>query len=297
MNKYLIFRTDRIGDFLLTLILIKSIKRNDPDCNITLISSEKNLKYINSFNIIDKVFFLEKGFFNKIKLFFSLNKHFYKSIIIHDSKRRSKIISFYLKSKKKYISNIAKFDSYFDEIKNILEYLSFNFDYNDLNTLENREIYYSNFDKKDYILFHFDEKWIFNKYIKSYENIEPSEQQLKSFLTSLSLKSNKNVIVTTGNNTPEILSNIFKNNFIDNIDLIENINFTDLESIINNSSLLISCHGAVSHVAAAKNIKQIDIIDKSYNYEKWTKHFRNYKSINRKSFNELSIEILNLNFI
>ena len=63
MNKYLIFRTDRIGDFLLTLILIKSIKRNDPDCNITLISSEKNLKYINSFNIIDKVFFFRKRFF------------------------------------------------------------------------------------------------------------------------------------------------------------------------------------------------------------------------------------------
>ena len=297
MNKYLIFRTDRIGDFLLTAILIKSIKRNDPGCNITIVSSEKNYKYINSFNIIDEVFFLEKGLFKKFKLFFLLNKHLYKSIIVHDSKSRSKIISFFLKSKKKYISNIIKFDSYFDEIINILEYLNFNFDYKDLNTLENREIYYSNFDQKDYILFHFDEKWIFNKYIKNYENIEPSEYELKLFLTSLSLKLNKNIIVTTGNNTPKILSNVFKNNFIDNVNLIENISFTDLESIINNSSLLISCHGAVSHVAAAKNIKQIDIIDKSYNYEKWTKHFRNYKSISRKSFNELSFEILNLNFI
>ena len=163
--------------------------------------------------------------------------------------------------------------------------------------MDNRNINYSKLDQKDYIFFHFDEKWIFNKYIKNYENIEPSEYELKLFLTSLSLKLNKNIIVTTGNNTPKILSNVFKNNFIDNVNLIENISFTDLESIINNSSLLISCHGAVSHVAAAKNIKQIDIIDKSYNYEKWTKHFRNYKSISRKSFNELSFEILNLNFI
>ena len=31
MNKYLIFRTDRIGDFLILAILIKSIRRNDPD--------------------------------------------------------------------------------------------------------------------------------------------------------------------------------------------------------------------------------------------------------------------------
>ena len=63
MNKYLIFRTDRIGDFLLTAILIKSIKRNDPGCNITIVSSEKNFKYINSFNIIDKVFFFRKRSF------------------------------------------------------------------------------------------------------------------------------------------------------------------------------------------------------------------------------------------
>ena len=297
MNNYLIFRTDKIGDFLLTAILIKSIKRNDPSCNITVVSSEKNFEYINSFKIVDEVFFLKKGFFNKIKLFSLLNKHLYKSIIIHDSKNRSKIISFFLKSKKKYIANIKKFDSYIDEIKNILNYLNFNFDDKDFNTLENREVYYSKLNLKDFILFHFDEKWIFNKYIKNYINIEPLEHELELFLTSLSLKLNKNIIVTTGNNTPDILSNIFKRNFNDKIKLIENINFTDLESIINYSSLLISCHGAVSHVAAAKNIKQIDIIDKSYNYKRWTKHFRNYKSINRKSFNELSIEILNLNFI
>ena len=297
MNNYLIFRTDRIGDFLLTAILIKSIKRNDPNCKITVVSSEKNFEYINSFKIVDNVFFLKKGFFNKVKLFYILNKHLYKSIIIHDSKNRSKFISFFLKSKKKYIPNIKKFDSYIDEIKDILNYLNFNFDENDFNTLENREVFYSNLNQKSYILFHFDEKWIFNKYIKNYINIEPSEDELDLFLTSLSLKFNKNIIVTTGNNTPNILANFFKKNLNDKINLIENINFTELEFIIHNSSLLISCHGAVSHVASAKCIQQIDIIDKSYNYIRWTKHFRNYKSLNRKSFNKLSTEILNLDFI
>ena len=82
MNNYLIFRTDRIGDFLLSAILIKSIKRNDPRCMITIVSSEENFEYINSFKIIDNVFFLKKGFFYKVKLFFILNKHIYKSIII-----------------------------------------------------------------------------------------------------------------------------------------------------------------------------------------------------------------------
>ena len=42
MSKYLIFRTDRVGDFLLSLILINSIKRNDPSSHITLVASKKN---------------------------------------------------------------------------------------------------------------------------------------------------------------------------------------------------------------------------------------------------------------
>ena len=62
MNKYLIFRTDRIGDFLLTLILIKCIKRSDTNSHITVISSSKNYNYINTFNIVDKVYELKKGF-------------------------------------------------------------------------------------------------------------------------------------------------------------------------------------------------------------------------------------------
>ena len=297
MNNYLIFRTDRLGDFLLTAILIKSIKRNDPDCSISLVSSEKNFEYINSFENIDKVFFLKRGFINKLLLFFSLNKLSYNSIIVHDAKNRSKIISFFLKSKKKYISNNKKLVSYIDEIKCILKYLNFNFDDVDLNTLDNRNIDYSKLDQKDYILFHFDEKWIFSKYIKSYVNIEPTEKDLELFLNSLSLKFNKHIIVTTGVDAPDILQNIFKRNLNSKIQLINNTNFIDLECLINNSSLLISCHGSVSHVASAKNIKQIDIVDEGYNYSKWTKHFRKYKSINRKPFNELSFEILNLNFV
>jgi ADP-heptose:LPS heptosyltransferase len=42
VNKYLIFRTDRIGDFLVSAILIKCIKINDPSANITVVGSNKN---------------------------------------------------------------------------------------------------------------------------------------------------------------------------------------------------------------------------------------------------------------
>ena len=52
------------------------------------------------------------------------------------------------------------------------------------------------------------------------------------------------------------------------------LDFLELEKITSQSYLLISCHGAISHIVAA-NIKQIDIIDKTYT-DKWTNHFRNY---------------------
>ena len=41
-----------------------------------------------------------------------------------------------------------------------------------------------------------------------------------------------------------------------------------------------------------EKIKQVDIIDKSYSYDKWTSHFRNYNYIYRNTFENLSNEII-----
>ena len=128
--------------------------------------------------------------------------------------------------------------------------------------------------------------------ISNYINIEPTENELISFLNLIVSKTNKNLVITAGLKTPEILDKIFVNKFNSRISLFKNLDFFEIENIIDKSDLLISCHGAVSHVAAAKNIKQIDIIDESYNYHKWTAHFRKYKSINRETFNKLSKNIL-----
>ena len=43
INKYIFFRTDRMGDFLLSAILIKSIKRSDKKSFITVVASKKKL--------------------------------------------------------------------------------------------------------------------------------------------------------------------------------------------------------------------------------------------------------------
>ena len=288
MKNYLIFRTDRIGDFLLTAILIRAIKRNDPGNFIQVIGSNKNYDYIKSFKSVNEVFLLKKGFFNRLKLLILLKRKTYQNIIIHDAKQRSKIIAFFLNKKKLINLSGHSSASHFYEIRRILESLNLNFNISDLDALEGRNLLPTNSDdqisdfKEGYTLFHFDEKWIYNKSISNYTNIEPGVDELISLFNSIVTKTNLNLVISTGLNTPNILKKIFSKRFNSKVFLYTN------------SNLLISCHGAVSHVAAAKNIKQIDVIDSSYNYSRWTDHFRNYQSLNRKTFLVLSTDIINL---
>ena len=296
MNKYLIFRTDRVGDFLLTAILIKAIKRSDSSSYITVIASEKNIDYIKTFKMVDSVILLKKKIIEKFKLINNLKKDHYKAIIIHDEKKRSSFISLLLKTNNKITSNIHKHDSYIDNIKKILANLNFNFENSDLDILDNRKFNYFKNLTNDYIMLHFDEKWIHDEYIQNYTNIEPDKEQLIDFLNLLSNKTNKKIVITTGLKISNLLNDVFKNNFNSNILYIKNSSFLDIENIVHDCKLLISCHGAISHLAAAKNIKQIDIIEgkKSLFYKKWTEHFRNYQSLNRINFNSLAKDIINL---
>ena len=65
----------------------------------------------------------------------------------------------------------------------------------DLNTLIDR-----NYNKNlinDYILIHFDEKWISKEYITSYTNIEPTIKDFNKFINILSNKLKKNIFIST----------------------------------------------------------------------------------------------------
>ena len=293
MNKYLIFRTDRIGDFLLSMILIKNIKRNDKKSYIVIVSSEKNYNYIKTFRIIDEVIKLNSNFFSRVSVINQLRRHKFKLTIIHDGKNRSKFINFFIKKDKSiFINNDDIKSSHFFKIKTIIHSLSFNFENNDLNILQN-----SNFSnkKKDFIILHYDEKWSSETYISKYKNIEPSDEQFLDFINKIIFKTNYNLVITTGIVTPTKLKRmLLKTN--NNIELVEDLNFIELQEIVSQSKLLISCHGAISHVASAYNIKQIDIIDINLKnpYSNWTDHFRNYFPIYRKNFKNLSAEILSL---
>ena len=292
MNKYLIFRTDRIGDFLVSAILIKCIKINDPSANITVIASDKNYYYIKLFPYVDRVELLNNNFLSKIILILKLFKDRYKNIILHDNKKRSKFISFFLRCNNKIsIENTQKV-LHIEIIKNILKQMNFNYFDEALNTLDHHKK--NNANDKGLIQLHFDEKWIFNDYIKKFIKIEPTEIELINFIKMIIKKSRKKLLITTGIRLPKIMKKIKPLLRELEIEIYEDLNFSHLEKITSKTSILISCHGAISHVAAANNIRQIDIIDKSYDYGKWTGHFRNYKPLYRDSFNFLSNKIVEL---
>ena len=296
MSKYLIFRTDRIGDFLLSCILIKSIKRNDLNSHITVVASNKNFNYISSFSYIDKVYILRKGIINKLKTIFALRNYYFEFTFVHDGKNRSKLINFFLNKKNSlHFNNKDISISHYEKIVRAVNDMGFDFKNNDLNILEEKLIENNNKENNnDYLVLHYDEKWSNNDYIKNFVNIEPNKSELVSFLNNIQELTQLKIIITTGINSPKILKDIINSLNKEKISIKKNLAFLELEKIIINSKLLISCHGSVSHIASALNIKQIDIIDKSYHYNIWTKHFRNYNPIYRTDFKKLSDDICKL---
>ena len=290
MNKYLIFRTDRIGDFLISSILIKSIRNNDPKSEITVITSENNYSYAKKFPYVDNVIKLKNNFLGKIFIILKLIKYKFKYIILHDEKNRSKFISSFLRYENKILIKNSNDYKHIEIIKIILEKMNFIFYESSLNIFEHKKNLKLSYG--GYVQLHFDEKWILNKYIKKFVNIEPSILELSEFIKKIIDKTHLDLIITTGVETPSILKNLFLKLDNNKVKIIENSDFLELENITLKSNILISCHGAISHVASGNNVKQIDIIDKSYNYERWTSHFRNYNYVYRDKFPILCEKIL-----
>ena len=331
MNNYLFFRTDRIGDFLLSAVLLKSIKRNDIKSFITIVASEKNYEYIQTLKFVDKVILYPNNLFKKIQFFLQILKTNYFSCGVLDGKKRSIYACILVKAQNKFIITTKKlfkklispfinntfytddFDNKIDETKNILKIFNFSFDIKDLDLFESENINeirfsFGNdiFKLKNFLLLHFDEKWIFDTYIKKFTRIEPNYNELNKFLYEIIKKTKNDLVITSGNLDLQLIHNL-KNNFTKKTDqiyfkkienniiyLLIKTNFFDLKKIIFNSKLIISCHGAPTHVAAGMNKRIIDIFnsDDEKWYKKWNSHFRNYEFIHRSQFKILSLKIL-----
>ena len=331
MNQFLIFRTDRIGDFILTSILIKSIKRNNPKSKITVICSEKNFEYIKNYSLVDETIIFPNTFFKKISFYFSIMRKKIDYSLCLDGKKRSIFASclsnakvkiftvtkrFYktfLFSNKNNVLLFEEFSSRIEEFKLILFKLNFNFSENDLNIFEKENISTNHNKLKSitnykYNLLHLDEKWITEAYkskkgIRNFKPINAKSDQILSFSKSLIDKSKINLVISTGKDYNNLIIDLKKrfNNqeFIEyenkKIFLLENISFFDLKYIIKNSNLIITCHGSPSHVAAAFKVKIIDIFDKETQnfYKFYTDHLRNYDYVYRDDFNIIAKNIIN----
>jgi len=71
MKRFIFFRNDRLGDFIIITNLLKSIKQKYPNSKITLVSSFYNHRFIKKYKIIDKVILYNKdlNFVKKIRIF------------------------------------------------------------------------------------------------------------------------------------------------------------------------------------------------------------------------------------
>ena len=254
--KYLIFRTDRIGDFLITLPLLKSIKRNKKNSKITIVASPKNIEFIKKIVIVDEVFLLKSNnFMDKFRLFLKLRKYSYDTIIVSDKKNRSIFLSLFLNATKK-VFNVSKnsqkkllslfFKNIFidnDELQNlpVKEILknnceALNIDFNSIDYKifeENQFINEFNLkkiidlEKLKYVVFHYDEKWELENYSKLFKkaknltDLNIDKNSFIQFLNKLSEKTSMNIIITTGYLNTNILNEIKKNSIRINKSLYE----------------------------------------------------------------------------
>tara|TARA_B110000881_G_scaffold149719_1_gene132750 strand:- start:414 stop:1418 length:1005 start_codon:yes stop_codon:yes gene_type:complete len=330
VKKYFFFRTDRIGDFIFSSILIRSIKDNDKKAIVTVVASKKNYEYIKKQNYIDNVILYPDNPILKIFFLIKLKKQNIHFIAALDGKKRSIYASLLVKAKFKFLvttkifyvkifkNKFTKIISDIDgqpkinEIYKILDVLNFKFNKKHLNFVNKKiKVIPATYNllkkiKKNYINLHLDEKWINDLYINKYEDIEPNIYAFLDFIEKIVKKTNKNVLITTGciniklitslkNNFSSINSRFFQKKISGKlIILADKLHFLELEYFIQQSSLLISCHGAPTHLAASFNKKIIDIYDKSQSkfYIKWNSHFSEYKSLYRDDFNKLSTKII-----
>jgi len=326
----LIFRTDRIGDFIISFPFIQSFKDNFPKTSISIVSSQYNSQFIKKFQFISNTIPLQSKLklipkiIILIKMIFLLRKKKYNHIIILDGKMRSFFISLFLKSKNKSIllqSKKIKLLSKFFNYKTVLnteiqpQTKNFSFLANILGfkiNNKNPNIYKDhNLDNKfllerKFIVLHLDEKWFSKLYYSDFTDINPSVDEIELFIKKISniFNNNYEVILTSGNRKIDNLINyistfkkiddfIFKKN-IDNqtITYLHGISFEDLAFTVSNSVLVVCCEGAISHLSNNFKIPTLALYEKKrFQHTKfWTGHMKKIKLFERKKMNDLLLD-------
>ena len=326
MAKFLIFRTDRIGDFIFSRMFTDSIKKNNINHKIDFVCSSYNSNYIKNFSDISKIYILNKYDLRlMIKNLFDINKEKYDYIIILDGKRRSVFFSILLKAKRKIavlkdfrprLALAIFFDNYFvnsetnsqfENFSSVINYLDFKvpkeIDY--FNNYKLKDLKYKKLPKK-FTLLHLDEKWFEGHYYRDFKYMNLNEKNFDYLISSVKKKFKKNIIITSGKMNiaqfDKIIDSFFtkknKNIFVskkykDQLIYINKTNFRDLETLVFKSSEIICCEGAISHVSNVFRKLTIALV----NYQGvntgifWTKHMPNIRLIFRDNIRKICSNI------
>ena len=331
MAKYLIFRTDRIGDFITSQAVTSSISGFSKKNQIDIVASRYNSKYINNFKYIKNIYTFDKTGYkilDFLNLIFKLKNKKYDYLIVLDGKRRSFFSGIFINSRikicflkefypkflillfyKKYLKN-SETNTQFKNFQILLNYLdvklplSINY-YRKYRFVKNKY----NF-KKPYLHLHLDEKWFKNYYFHDYDYMNLNSKKIYLFIKVLIKKFKTNIVITQGFKKVDVLHKFkfqyFKNlksnkiKFKDkSIILIEDTSFGDLENIVKNCKILICCEGAISHVSHSFNKNTISLIqrDRIITTNFWIGHMKNIKTVFRDDIKKVTRDILKLNFI
>ena len=301
MKKILIFKSDRIGDLINISSVIKNIKLNYKNSEISIICSEYNSHIARFYPEISNILILKSSI---LQFIFNYYNFFIKNKFDHifqfDGKKKSYILGCIIRSNHKSCISYVK-EKIFFNVRYILKRPNFFYSifYNHLIRCEenlisatNKKYHYLSLylealkknhlkiytnehhlpfkgkpipDFNGYIHLHIDERWIhfdFNFYKKILNFIENNLVDNKFYITS-NLNSN-----TFFDN----LENHFNDKKNKNIRFNSRANITELINIIHNCKISISNHtGFTIHVAASFKKKIIDIVSpkKDLHYDRW----------------------------
>ena len=300
MKRFIFFRNDRLGDFLILTSIIKGIKNKYKDSHITVVCSEKNYKLIKSYDIINKIFVYNKSdsIYKKISIFKKIISFKYYASFAIDGKTFSNLCNFFLRAKIKLglVYRYKLLGVWFTKPNFLYNYFSFNKfetftskkdlqkiehlptklinlgNYFKLNLNPNNKYYFKASSKNNLNFKKYYSKNIRGEYVLIHIDEKWNDLKLEKnefFLNLISLKNriNKKIIITSFNNKFDyfkiLKNNILKLNSKKDLLLIENSNLFFFERLIKYSFCSISCHsGFLVQVAGANSSKIIDIINK-----------------------------------
>ncbi len=119
MKRIIIFRTDRLGDYIIHSRPIYELKKEYSDSHIIVVCSRINKKILEKTSYIDELIEYNKddNLLKKFKIFRSIVKNSYFASFILDGKKFSYICNYFLRSKNKYGLSYKSFKSIFFKIE------------------------------------------------------------------------------------------------------------------------------------------------------------------------------------